>query len=153
MSCTIGRQRNFPLCVNCTNNGFCMNQSISIVCNEKLNDPVYLTDLKDFARSLSVSDSHWQDHVADLYRDYSGWIRGVDGEEVFLDMAEFERPNIREWFRDFLRPIQAGTTPRVRREARERVRILATILSARYPFDAMLWGLEIANSNHRPVND
>lgn len=148
-----GRTMNYQLCPACMNGGYCPKKSVAVVGDDKLSDPDYLRDFKEFVRYLDVSDFRWHEHLSNLYRDFPGRIVGQDGKEVFLDMEEFERPNIREWFRDFLKPLRDGARPRVREEARERVRILATVLSAHHPFDAMLWGVHVANDNCAPAND
>ena len=142
----------FELCSACMGRGFCLKNKVRLVSDEKLNDIDYLSDLKDFMRSLEISDSLWHEHLANLYRDFPGWIVEADGSETFLDMEEFERPNIREWFRDFLKPLRPGARPRIRAEARSRVRVLATILNAHYPNSALLWGAKIANDNCIPEN-
>jgi len=148
-----GRAMRFQLCTACMTSGFCPKKSVAVVGDDELNDPDYLRDFKEFVRFLDVSDCRWHEYLTDLYKDYPGWIVGPDGKEVFLDMDEFERPNIREWFRDFCTPLRDGAKPRVREEARERVRIFATVLSAHYPFDAMLWGIRVANDNSAPASD
>lgn len=144
---------NYQLCPACMSVGYCPKKSVAVVSDDQLSDPDYLRDFKEFVRFLDISDCRWLEHLSNLYRDFPGWIVGPEGEEVFLDMEEFERPNIREWFRDFSTPMRDGARPRVREEARERVRILATVLSARYPFDAMLWGVRVANDNRAPESD
>lgn len=144
---------NYQLCPACMSRGFCRNKSVTVVGDDQLSDPDYLRDFKEFVRYLGVSDCRWHEHLSNLYRDYSGRVVGPDGKEVFLDMEEFERPNIREWFRDFLKPLKEGARPRVREEARERVRIFTTVVSAHYPFDAMLWGVRVANDNCTPASE
>ena len=142
---------NYQLCPVCMSLGYCPKKSVDVVVDEQLRNPDYLRDFKAFARSLGISDSCWHEHLSNLYRDFTGWVVGPDGKEVFLDMEEFERPNIREWFRDFLSSLEEGARPRVRKEARERVRIFATVVSAHYPMDAMMWGIRVANDNCPPT--
>lgn len=140
-------------CLECQLFGYCRNRQTKLVATAQVADSEYIRDLKSFARSLGVSDADWQEYISDLYRDMPGWIVGLNGSEVFLNMEEFERPSIREWFRDFLRPCPLTAQPRVRREATERVRILATILSAHYPVQAALWGVRPANDNRAPKSN
>jgi hypothetical protein len=79
--------------------------------------------------SLNVSSYHWLDFLTDLYRDYRGCIVDEMGRTVLLDMEVFEVPHIRDWFRDFCcTQCPPHITPYVRGEAKERVRILATIM-------------------------
>lgn len=137
-----------PLCLNCLSRGYCRRLRVEIVGDEDLANPEYIRDLRAFALGLGVNDEDWREFVSDLYRDYRGWIARANGTEIFLDMDEFERPSIREWFRDFCcTPCPAHVTPRVKPEAWERVRVLATILSATYPHDARFWGLRGDNDN------
>ncbi|WP_282091456.1 hypothetical protein [Epibacterium ulvae] len=136
----------YTLCPSCMKNGFCRRKAASLVSDDQLNNSEYLRDLKAFARRVNLPDCQWHEFLVDLYRDFPGWVS--DGEdEVFLDMEEFERPYIREWFRDFLRPLPDDVQPRVRAEAKERVRIMATLLTAHYPATTMLWGVRAANQN------
>lgn len=137
-------------CFECQLLGYCRNRQIKLVPTARLEDAEYIRDLKSFTCSLGVSDADWQEHINDLYRDMSGWIIGHNGTEVFLNMEEFERPSIREWFRDFAQPCPPHVMPRVRCEAKERVRILATVLSAHFPVQSVLWGIRPANDNHAP---
>lgn len=140
----------FQLCPDCVGNGYCSKQNVPLVGDHQIGNPDYLRDLKAFVKSLDVSDCRWHEHLSNLYRDFPGWVIGPGGREVFLNMEEFERQGIREWFRDFLRPCPDTVQPRVRREAVERVRILATILSAHFPVQSALWGVRPANDNRPP---
>ena len=75
-------------------------------------------------------------------------MRDAKRNEIYLNMQEFERLHIREWFRDFCcTPCSPDVEPRVRGEAKERVRILATILKAHNPDEALIWGVRAANDN------
>ncbi len=140
----------FNICPNCIVRGYCSNRHVLLVTDDLLDSPEYIRDLKAFCHGLGVSDCAWQDYLCDLYRDFPGWIVAPEDIEVFLNMEEFERPSIREWFRDFAQVCPPDVTPRVRREARERVRIMATILSAYSPVNAGLWGIQPANDNKPP---
>lgn len=137
-------------CMQCIGQGFCPKISVRFVSEQQVKDSDYIRDLKAFARRLEISDCAWHEYLTDLYKDYPGWVIGPSGREVFLNMEEFERQGIREWFRDFLRPCPDTVQPRVRREAVERVRILATILSAHCPVQSALWGVRPANDNRPP---
>jgi len=136
------------LCPSCILLGYCRNRSAWLVTDKELDNPEFVRDVREAARAEAVSPDHWIDHITRLYRDYRGWITVIGGGRVFLDMDEFERPSIREWFRDFcVTPCPPEITPRVRDEARERVRILATILRALNPERAQFWGLRSDNDN------
>ena len=144
------------LCTNCFVQGYCERAFARIVSDEVLSNASWLIDFKrflvqySFAKKLKPGD--WQDHLADLYCNYKGWIRGPSGEEIFLDTQAFEIPHIREWFRDFIQPIPQSVRPRIRGSARERVRVLATIMRAHYPVEASLWGVRAANDNELPIS-
>ena len=75
-----------------------------------------------------------------------GDVVDEDGREVPLDLEELEVPNLRFWMRDYAcAPCRPGLRPRLRREARERMRVIATILRALDPLGATLWGVAVAN--------
>lgn len=138
-------------CTRCNQQGYCSRISSRIFGDEVFSNRYWLVDFKCFLNGYSfrqkLMPGDWHDHIADLYCNYKGWISGPSGEEVFLDTQVFEVAHIREWFRDFIQPVREGTTPRLRREARERVRVLATIMRAFYPEEAMMWGVRAANDN------
>lgn len=102
-----------------------------LVTDRELVDSAFIRALREFCYSLNVSSYHWLDFLTDLYRDYRGCIVDEAGRTVLLDMEVFEVPHIRDWFRDFCcTPCPPHITPYVRGEAKDRVRIVATILRA-----------------------
>lgn len=119
--------------------------------DEEISREEFIIDFKSFLVAYSFKErllpSEWHEHVCSLYRDYRGWISDKAGSEVFLEMEVFEVPHIREWFRDFIQPVPPGVQARIRLEARERIRALATIMRAYFPAEAMLWGVRAANDN------
>ena len=118
-----------------------------LVSDEELSNPEFVRAVRAKALNLQIPACLWHDHLVDLYRDLSGVILGSDGSEAYLDMDVFERENIHLWFREFCcRPCPEFVAPRVRAEARERVRILASVLRASYPIEARYWGC-VANDN------
>lgn len=138
----------YQLCTFCLTGGYCRRLHTQIVSDVDLANPDFIRDLRAFAFRLGINDEDWQEYLTNLYRDYPGWIADANDHETFLDMEEFERPFIREWFRGFCcTPCPPDVQPRVRPEARERVRILATILKAHDPVPAMMWGVSPANDN------
>lgn len=126
----------------------CRNIKAPLVSDSELNNPEFIRDVRNFAYSLNISSYHWREHLNNLYRDYKGWIVGYDGKEAFLNMCIFENERHRNWFRDFCcTPTRDRVRPYVRKEARGRAKILATILRATYPQSAMMWGVRPANDN------
>lgn len=140
----------YSLCVHCLTLGYCKNSTRQLVRDAQLENPEYLRDLRNFAASLEISADHFLDYLLNLYRDYRGRIVS-NGNEVFLNTEEFETDSIREWFRDWAcTPVPDGVRPRLREESRERIRLLGTILSTKFAFEAELWGVRAANDNRPP---
>ncbi len=138
-------------CAQCLAEQFCRRLATPVFVDDGIGREEFITDFRRFLVSYSFRErllpSEWHEHVCSLYRDYRGWMKDKAGSEVFLDMDAFEVPHIREWFRDFIQPVPPGVQPRIRTEARERVRVLATIMRAHFPAEAMLWGMRAANDN------
>lgn len=138
-------------CLRCISLGFCPKVFSTVFSDSELSRDHFLADFRTFLVRYSFEQrllpSQWHDHLCGLYRDYRGWIKDREGSEVFLNMEVFEHPNIREWFRDFIRPISPGVHPRLRAETKERVRVFATIMRAHFPEEAMMWGVRAANDN------
>ena len=108
------------LCPLCRLDGYCRNLSVELVKDRDLDNSEYIRDLRAFAFGLSINDKDWHERLSNFYRDYQGWVVGAEKREVFMDMEEFEREHIREWFRDFCcTPCPSNVVPRVRPEARE----------------------------------
>ena len=138
----------YSLCVHCLTLGYCKNSTRQLVRDAQLEDPEYLRDLRNFTASLEISADHWLDYLVDMYRDFSGRIVS-NGQDVFLDTQEFEKiSSTREWLRDWACVrVPDHIRPRLREESRERIRVLATILSTQFPFEAGMWGVRPANGN------
>ena len=134
-------------CGRCQSQGFCVNRSAKLFTIEDIRDPLFLADFKAFLVRYSfeqkLTPSMWHEHVCDLYRDYSGWIKDENGEAVFLDLDVFEAEHIREWFRDFIEILPEPTLPRL--GSPKRVQALATIMRAFHPTESLLWGVRVAN--------
>ncbi len=139
-------------CITCQINGFCPKIRSPRVTDAELYDPSFIRAVREFAHNLQISPTQWLDHLTDMYRDYRGTIVNEHGRRIDLDMEVFEIDSIREWFRDFVRPMPAFTTPRIRGESRERLRILATILRTTFPreFTALLAQIRSNEARHPP---
>tara|TARA_R110002110_G_scaffold348079_1_gene558287 strand:+ start:2934 stop:3401 length:468 start_codon:yes stop_codon:yes gene_type:complete len=135
-------------CIQCEGLGYCQQQTTTLIQDQDLANPAFLADIRKFANQLDIASSSWREFLADLYCQYLGCIVDASGQEVFLDMEVFEERYIREWFRDWAcTPPKDGTHLRLRSESRERIRVLATILRAYFPAQAMMWGIVPANDN------
>lgn len=134
------------LCPECYLQGYCRRLRSRIITDAELSNPAFIRDLRAYAAELRVSCDRWLDYLLDAYRDYPGLIVDGLGREGVLNTEVFDEPSIRYWFRDFAgTPCQPDIVPRVRREAWERVRALATILRAVDPVAASRWGIRAAN--------
>jgi len=139
------------LCWHCINLGYCRKTTTPLITDKRMENPDFLIDLRAFASGLNISPDHWLDFLIDTYRDYRGRIVH-QGREVFLDTESLEVTSIKEWLRDWAcAPVSEGARPRLREESRERIRVLATILATRFPFEAGLWGMRAANDNEPPA--
>ena len=126
----------------------CRNIKTRLVSDSELSNPEFIRDVRDFAFSLDISSYRWREFLTNQLRDYHGWFEGADGKEAHLNMHIFEIESHRAWFRDFCcRPTKDHIKLYVRREARGRAKILATILRASFPDAAVMWGKRAANDN------
>lgn len=140
-----------PLCARCFTEGHCRYLTVSLVTDDQLDDGEFIRDVRAHAHAMRITRDHWLSFLTDAYRDYPGQVFDAEGEPVFLDMSVFEVEGIAYWFRDFANtPCPPNVLPYVRVEARERVRVFATILKLLDPVPARLWGVRAANdSRHR----
>jgi len=139
------------LCGQCLLLGFCRRLQTYKVTEKDIGSRQFVLDLKRHARNLNISFDSWAEYLIGRYRDYSGIIVDAAGCEIELDTEVFALPSIKYWFREFIgkEPLPLMAT-HVRREAQERVIVMASILRAWEPVKASLWGKEIAN-DHRPM--
>lgn len=144
---SVGAECASPLCTLCINYTFCRRSTSQLVTDDELANSEWIRDLRTYAAKLCISPDHWHEWITAAYRDAKRLIVDRNGAEVSLDMEEFELIGIRYWFRTFCVSPAADVTPRIRVEARERVRILASILRARDPDAARMWGFRAANDN------
>ena len=136
------------LCASCLTLGYCHKKCVPIVRDGHLDNPEFVRDVRASAYRLNVGYRRWHNFITAEYMKFDGWIMGPDGKETYLDTSVLERPSIDYWFRDFCcRPCPPETRPRVRRAARQRVIVLATILKASAPREAQQWGVRPANDN------
>lgn len=137
------------LCYRCASYGYCAQYNVPVVTDAELANSAFLRDVKATAFDLNIKASDWLESVYSFYRDcLARLFDPKSGAEVFLDMEEFEVPHIREWFRDWVcTPVADDNQLYAHPSSKERVRALATILRARFPEKALMWGVRSANDN------
>jgi hypothetical protein len=134
------------LCAECYLQSYCRRLISRAVEDQELT-PVFIADVRAFMRSVNLTRDAWKGYLIDGYAAYPGRIVDTQSREVFLDTSVYDAAGIRYWFRDLLRPIPPGVTPRLKLSARERFRVTASILKALHPVAASLWGRIIANDD------
>lgn len=140
------------LCATCYTHGYCRRLVARPVTDDELRNSDFVRDLRAHALRLGIAAESWPSFLIEAYRDYPGTVRDGTGREVFLDTGVFEGPHLRYWFRDFAcSPCPSDVTPRIRREARERARAMATILRAIDPVAGAMWGRSGANDYAMPL--
>lgn len=130
-----------------------------LVDDNELQNSKFVAAVRETALQLRIPQRRWPDTLSDWYRDCTCDIVDAFGRIVDLDMSHLEYPEGEEtdeapyarWYQDFCNtPCPPSVTPFVRKEAWERVRIIATLLRATYPVRASTWGKIPANDN-RPL--
>lgn len=146
------------LCPACIQKGLCRKRPSLIVAEHELT-AAFVQDARNFAYRLTqetgLTAGEWIDYLVNAYRDHPGRIVDHTGREVWLDTDVLERPypedadgwfdatdeaeyDHRTWYRDNLMQ-PCGARPR--RDNAHRLIVVLSILRARYPLDAMLWGV------------
>ncbi|MGJ8628780.1 MAG: hypothetical protein ACSHXB_17600 [Sulfitobacter sp.] len=132
-------------------NGFCRRLRAVIVTDRELDNSDFLRDVRNFAVSLNIKPWAWLKFLDRFYLRWYGWVSDEKGREIFFDLGEFERDHIEDWFERFCcTPCPENITPRIQARTRKRVRIVATLLRAKYPDAALMWGVRAANDNGAP---
>lgn len=139
---------------------------VSIINDTEIANAAMVRAIRNFCAGLDISAGQMLDYLADTYRDLDADIVDKDGFLIFLDLTPLETDpddldmlvhckrseRVRDWFRTMTMPVPDHVTPYVRGEAKERFRILATIIIAHNP--QIAWPRTIpANSNLRSDND
>ena len=147
------------ICFECTFRGGQCVRRVQIATDRELGNHRFIRSVRATALSLSIPSRKWPDALADWLRDHRGCFIDDHGRVFELDLSHLEYPEGQEkeeapfarWYQDFCNtPCRPGTTPFVRREAKERVHIVATLLRAKYPVRASTWGKVAANDNRSP---
>ena len=133
-------------CNACLNNALRQWPIVDLVTDSQLRNPAYLHDMRVFTASLDISPDDWPDFICDLYRDFRGLVVDQEGHTIGLNTDLLD--TYREWYRDWAnKPVVPGIMPRLRKEAKARIRVIATILRAAFPEQTSSWGDEPSNDN------
>lgn len=153
-------------CQKCFRVGHCLQKAVPVVNDVEIGDPDFVRTIRNFLASLPVTDSEWLEHVHNLNRDLTVAITEGRNWQIDLDMSPLEidhddedlieacpaEKRLRLWFRDIIKLVPAHIKPRVRPEAKERFRILATLIIAHNP--QIDWPRTLpANDNIYAAND
>lgn len=124
--------------------------TVRLVTDAELESGVFVTDVKTFASRLRIPRRRFVDWLTDGYRDAEVYIVDEEGNPVDLDFEALEeedgdevRNRIEDWLKDWLKRPERHFTPRLRVEARERVRLVATLLRAIFPKESVVWGMRM----------
>lgn len=122
--------------------------TVTIVSDRELDSPAWLADAKSFTQRLRVPRSRIRDFLADGLRDTDTVLVTESGDRACVDLEEIEKDDgddcetdgFEWWYKDWTRKTPPGVTPRLRVEARERVRVITTILRMIFPKETSVWG-------------
>jgi hypothetical protein len=164
-NCIIGRS-----CRDCLAEGICPLLFARLVSDKELGNPKFIRDVRNFAYLVGKLPSEWKEYLNDEYAAFRGIIIDkcgcvveldleifeVDDDTIFMPSEEDESASnvtlqnnrFTNWFEEWCcTPCPEDVKPTVRKESRERVRVLATILRCRNEGASLLWGKEPANDN------
>jgi len=135
--------------------GYCKNIVTPLVTDQELQNPEFVRDVRNFAANLNISSHRFADTLIDMFRDYRGWV-SRDGKawevrtRLLYDLDTDEQINPQDikrhetkrevWFRSFASPVPQHIRPYIRVEARDRARVVSTILRTRFSDRARQWG-------------
>lgn len=155
-----------PARADCSTNSCSDNQHVTLVNDHEIADTNFVRAIREFVGAMPISPTEWIETPHDLYRDLEACIVDDQDRCVELDMTPLDidpgeadsfvacprQETLRDWYRGLCRPIRANAKPYVRSEARERFRLLATLIIAWNP--QINWPRSIpANSNYAASND
>lgn len=149
------------LCPLCPFSASCK-RGVRLVSDKELSNGEFVRDVRNFAAGLGKRPADWLDYVLKLYASFEGCIVDGRGRPAHLDTTIFLPTDqeiddgvgavieyrMRNWFEEtFATPVPENVTPHVRIEAKGRFLIVASILRARFPAQAAMWGVRAANDN------
>ena len=153
------------ICPFCPFSASCK-RGVRLVSDKELSSGEFVRDVRNFAADLGERPAEWLDYVLELLALLDGCIVDGRGQPAYLSTEIFLPTDqeiddgvgavieyrMRNWFEEtFATPVPESVTPHVRIEAKERFRIVATILRARFPAQAAMWGVRAANDNFAPI--
>lgn len=153
-------------CQPCYLVGFCQRRCVAIVNDAEISNPNFVRAVRNHCAALNVPAGKMLDYLADAYRDLDAEITDINGKVIFLDFSPLETDpddadilvhcprgeRLRDWFRTMTTTVPDNVTPYIRGEAKERFRVLATIIIAANP-DVDWPRIIPANDNFQAAND
>lgn len=164
---------NYKYECRCKIDGFCPLLFTRLVSDKELANPKFIRDVRNFIYSLGLSPKECKQYLTDEYAAFRGVIIDRCGCVIQLDLEIFEvdedtlfKPSEEKdsahevtlqnnrytnWFEEWCcTPCPEDVEPRVHKEARERVRVLATILRSRNEGASLRWGKEPPANDNEP---
>ena len=141
-------------------------QFCQLVTARQLANPEFVRDVRNFAASKRLPRARLLDTFLEALARVDACFINEDGHPITLRFdcllptdqdidrgrGKIIEARIQNWLEEtFTVPVPSHVTPHVRVEARERFRVIATILRAAYPQHAMMWGVRAANDNSPPI--
>ncbi len=150
------------LCQTCQFLSYCRKLTCPIVTDQEMSNELFIRSIRQHAYQLRIPSRRWPDVLGDWLRDYPGRFVDALGQVQELDLSSIEYPDGLEtedspharWCHDFCNtPCLQGVRPFVRKDARERVRTVATLMPATFPVRASTWLVVPANDNETPKGE
>lgn len=136
------------LCRECQFRGYCRKLRCPIATDLEIADDRFIRAVRSHAFDLHIPNRQWPDTLGNWLRDYPGQFVDSLGQVRELHLSALEYPEGKEnddppyarWYGVFCNTrCLPGRLPRIRKEAWERVRIVATLLRAKHPVRASHW--------------
>ena len=119
--------------------GFYVRGMVPVVTERQVQCPENIRALRNYAASLGKPWRKWHEFLIDFYRDAPFIFVNGRQEEVFLDIEVFETESIDYWFRDFVKPVPPCSRTTVRKEAKSRVAVFASLMRAHHRMQAEIF--------------
>lgn len=121
-------------CATCGSETCAGPRRVALLHDRHLANPHFIRALREFLARKRISRLRMLDWLMGILRD-NPCAEFVDasGRIVDLDFDVLEIDQIEWWFKDFCQAPKPGVRPRVKRVARPRIRVVASILRVGYP--------------------